>query len=235
MCSSHDVPGGHHSSAADVIKAVCKYQHTVVIQPGLSNRSQVALNFILGTRDDHAFSPRSIEFLDETCLEIIRPLAEGISLPDEAQVMVYFEQEIDDERGKEQVLRRWSTLIDKYTGLSDDTQIAFTARQKGHLLGLRHLVPQTMNEESARAVKNGGCKISTDWAVPYHKLPELFAYYDTVKHLLGDMTVIRFGHIGEGHPHFNFIARNAEEMRIAAHVDLLMAKKAVDLGGTKLK
>lgn len=193
---------------------------------------QSALSFILEARDDHAFSPRSIEFLDEICLELIRPNAEGICIPAEAQVMVFFEEEIEDDRKKEQSLGRWSKLIDKHTRLSDDTQIAFTAGQKGRLLGLRHLVPQTMNEESTRAVKDGGCKISTDWAVPYYKLPELFAYYDTVKCLLGDMTVIRFGHIGEGHPHFNFIARNTEEMRIAEGVDLLMAKKAVELGGT---
>ena len=46
------------------------------------------------------------------------------------------------------------------------------------------------------------------------------------------MTVTRFAHLGEGHPHFNFIAVNPEEKRIAEEVDLLMARKAVELGGT---
>lgn len=191
-----------------------------------------ALNFTIEARDNPAYSPRSIEFLDDACLDIIRPRAEGISIPRQARVMIYFEQEHENEEDKDQYLEQWFRLIEKHTVLSQDTQVAFTNKQKSHLLGLRHHVPQKMNEESTRAVKRGGCKISTDWAVPYRKLPELFAYFDTIRSSLGDMTVVRFAHIGEGHPHFNFIAGNPEEKRIAEEVDLLMARKAVELGGT---
>jgi FAD/FMN-containing dehydrogenase len=45
------------------------------------------------------------------------------------------------------------------------------------------------------------------------------------------MMVLRFGHLGSGHPHFNFIARTREEKIIASEIDDLMAKKAVALGG----
>ncbi len=191
-----------------------------------------ALNFTIEARKNPAYCPRSIEFLDEACLDIIRPRAKGISLPREARVMVYFEQEYENGKEKDQYLEQWFRLIEKHTGLFNDTQVAFENKEKAHLLGLRHHVPQKMNEESSKAVKSGGCKISTDWAVPYGKLPELFAYFETIRPCLGDMTVLRFAHLGEGHPHFNFIAGNPEEKCIAEEVDLLMAKKAVELGGT---
>lgn len=191
-----------------------------------------ALAFTIEARDNPAYSPRSIEFFDDVSLDIIRPHSEGISIPREARVMVYFEQEYDCAKEKEQYLEEWLRLIEKHTLLSQDSQIAFTDKQKSHLLGLRHHVPQEMNEKSTQAVKQGGCKISTDWAVPYKKLPDLFAYFDSIRSYLGDMMVTRFAHLGEGHPHFNFIAENPEEKRIAEEVDFLMAKKAVELGGT---
>ncbi|MBW1723246.1 MAG: FAD-binding oxidoreductase [Deltaproteobacteria bacterium] len=191
-----------------------------------------ALNFVIEARESRKYSPRSMEFLDEACLEILRPRAEGISIPGEARVMLYFEQEYRDEEDREKRLENWLRLIERYTRLDQDTQVALSDRQKRHLLDLRHHVPQAMNEESARAVRNGGCKISTDWAVPYRRLPELFTYYDSIKDLLGDMLVVRFAHLGEGHPHFNFIARNEMEKQVAEHVDFLLARKAVELGGT---
>jgi len=104
-------------------------------------------------------------------------------------------------------------------------------KEKRHLYDLRHHVPSKTNEESIKAVKTGGCKISTDWAVPHNRLHDLFNYFDEIRGPLGDMTVIRFGHLGSGHPHFNFIARNKEETMIAQEIDDLMAKKAVALGG----
>jgi len=191
-----------------------------------------ALAFTIDARDNPAYFPRSIEFFDDVSLGIIRPQSEGISIPREARVMIYFEQEYDSAKEKEQYLEQWLRLIEKHTLLSQDTQVAFTDKQKAHLLGLRHHVPQKMNEESSQAVKRGGCKISTDWAVPYKKLPELFAYFEKIRPQLGNMRVVRFAHIGAGHPHFNFIARDADEKRIAEGVDMLMAEKAVELGGT---
>jgi len=132
---------------------------------------------------------------------------------------------------RDRSLGQWGKLIERHTSLSNDTQIALNNSQKRHLFNLRHLIPSKTNEHGAKAVKTGGGKISSDWTVPYKRLPQLFNYFDEIRNLLGDMQVIRFGHIGAGHPHFNFIARNAEEKRIAEKVDTLMAIKAVQLGG----
>lgn len=193
---------------------------------------QRTFDFVRSVREDRTFSPTGLEFFDEACLDILRPIAEGIAIPQEARFMIFFEQEYNDDKEKDVFLEKWLSLIKRISTFADDTQIALSDKQKSHLRALRHHVPQQMNEEGSRAVKNGGGKISTDWAVPWFNLPELFAHYDKINHLLGDMKVVRFGHLGEGHPHFNFIARNLEETRAAENVDFLMAKKAVELGGT---
>ncbi|VBB43200.1 FAD binding domain protein [uncultured Desulfatiglans sp.] len=191
-----------------------------------------ALDFVIRAREDPACDPRSLEFLDEGCLEIIRGRAEGLDIPTSARVIVYFEQEYGAEDGYEALLDAWSRLIEQHTPLAGDTRIALTDQQKDHIMALRHFVPESMNALSIQAVRTGGCKISTDWAVPYRRLPELFAFFEEVRARLGSMPVVRFAHIGEGHPHFNFIARDPEEKRRAEEVDLLMARRAVALGGT---
>lgn len=191
-----------------------------------------AFDFVIEARKSRGYSPSSMEFFDDACLEIIRPVAKGVSIPGDSKVMVYFEQEYDDEKEKDRCLEKWFKLIEEFSPFSSYTQVALSRTQKEHLLELRHHIPAKMNEESVAVAKAGGCKISTDWAVPYHQVHQLFKYYDSVRDQLGDMTIVRFGHIGEGHPHFNFIARNQDEKRKAEEIDMFMARKAVQLGGT---
>ncbi|EFK10974.1 FAD binding domain protein [delta proteobacterium NaphS2] len=190
-----------------------------------------AVDFIIETHEKIELRPASMEFLDRMCLDIIRPNAKGIAIPSDAQAMIYFEQEYDDDSEKDACLDLWFPLIEKHTPLADDTQIADSPKEKKHLYDLRHHVPARTNEESIKVVRAGGCKISTDWAVPHNHLHQLFAYFNEIRGPLGDMMVICFGHLGSGHPHFNFIARNSAETAIAQKIDDLMAEKAVALGG----
>jgi len=190
-----------------------------------------AINFTIEAQYDPAYKATSMEFLDRMCLEMIRPNAKGIAIPSGARAMIYFEQEYEDDSEKDYFLNLWLPLIEKHTPLFDDTQIADSPKEKKHLYDLRHHVPSKTNEESIKVVKTGGCKISTDWAVPQNRLHQLFAYFEEIRGSLGDMMVIRYGHLGSGHPHFNFIARNREEKVMAQKIDDLMARKAVALGG----
>ena len=190
-----------------------------------------AIDFTIEAQYKPAYKAASMEFLDQMCLEIIRPEAKGIAIPNDARAMIYFEQEYNDDSEKDHFLNLWFPLIEKHTPLSDDTQIADSPKEKKHLHDLRHHIPSKTNEESIKAVKTGGGKISTDWAVPHNRLHQLFGYFEEIRGPLGDMMVIRFGHLGNGHPHFNFMARTREEKIIASEVDDLMARKAVALGG----
>jgi FAD/FMN-containing dehydrogenase len=190
-----------------------------------------AIDFVIEAHDEPAYRATSMEFLDRMCLEIIRPQAKGIAIPSGARAMIYFEQEYNDDSEKDDLLNLWFPLIEKHTRFSDDTQIADSPKEKKHLYDLRHHVPVKTNEESVKVIKAGGCKISTDWAVPHSRLHRLFAYFEEIRDPLGEMMVIRYGHLGSGHPHFNFIARNREETAVAQKIDDLMARKAVALGG----
>ncbi len=190
-----------------------------------------AIDFTIEAQHKPAYKAASMEFLDQMCLEIIRPEAKGIAIPADARAMIYFEQEYNDDSEKDYFLNLWFPLIEKHTPLSDDTQIAASPKEKKHLYELRHHVPSKTNEESIKVIKTGGCKVSTDWAVPHNRLHQLFGYFEEIRGPLGDMMMIRFGHLGSGHPHFNFMARTREEKIIASEIDDLMARKAVALGG----
>ena len=190
-----------------------------------------AIDFAIEAHHGSAYKAASMEFLDRMCLDIIRPKAKGIAIPAGARAMIYFEQEYNDDSEKDYFLNLWFPLIERHTPFSDDTQIAESPKEKKHLYELRHHVPAKTNEESVKVVKTGGCKISTDWAVPHNRLHQLFGYFEEIRGPLGDMMVIRYGHLGSGHPHFNFIAGNREETIIAQKIDDLMAEKAVALGG----
>ncbi len=199
----------------------------IVFFPDLNS----AIDFTIEAHYAPSFKAASMEFLDRMCLDIIRPEAKGITIPSSARAMIYFEQEYGDESERDYLLNVWFPLIEKHTPFSDDTQIAASPKEKKHLYDLRHHIPSKTNEASINAVKTGGCKISTDWAVPHNRLHRLFRYFEGIRVPLGDMMVIRYGHLGSGHPHFNFIARNRDETIIAQKIDDLMAEKAVALGG----
>ena len=190
-----------------------------------------ALDFVVETRKDPDCAPTSMEFLDEACIEIIRPGSKGFNIPADTRVILYFEQEYGDDKEKDSLLDNWFQRIEKHSALSNDTRIALTEKQKRHLHQLRHLVPAKANEDSVLATKTGGGKIATDWAVPCDRIHPLFDYFDKMRNLLKDIPVLRFGHIGNGHPHFNFMARTPREKKTAEAVDAMMAKKAVELGG----
>lgn len=190
-----------------------------------------ALDFVLQSHQNGRYKPLSMEFLDDACMDMIRPEAGGVNFPENAKAMIYVEQAYADDLQKDTYLNQWFALIEEHTPYWNDTQVAFTEKQKKHLRNLRHHVPEKTNQESIQAARTGGCKISTDWAVPVPRLHELFAYFEKIREPLSGMRVTCYGHIGSGHPHFNFIARNPKEVAAAERIDDLMAQKAVQLGG----
>jgi len=100
-----------------------------------------AIDFTMEAIHEPAYKPVSMEFLDQGCLEIIRPKAKGIAIPADARAMIYFEQEYNDDSEKGRWLNLWFPLIEKHTPFSDDTQMADSPKEKRHLYDLRHHVP----------------------------------------------------------------------------------------------
>jgi FAD/FMN-containing dehydrogenase len=195
-----------------------------------------ALAFVGAARaEDRARSgvrPRCLELLDGVCLEIMRAQGTGITIPAAAGAMIFFEEE-HPAGGEMEVLERWWTLLERSSGsLPDDTVVAADRRQQEELRSLRHAVPATLNEEGHSFAAAGGRKISTDWAVPFDQLAPLIARCDRWIADAGLVRTARYGHVGNGHPHYNFIVRDPEEAAVAHEIVDRMCAEACALGGT---
>ena len=74
--------------------------------------------------------------------------------------------------------------------------------------------------------------VSTDWAVPYPRLPEAIAHARSLVEEAGLAQPAIYGHAGNGHPHENFIAGDAEELERIERVLEVTLKYVLSIGGT---
>jgi FAD/FMN-containing dehydrogenase len=93
-------------------------------------------------------------------------------------------------------------------------------------------VPATMNERGAGRRSFGGRKVSTDWAVPYRRLNEAIESSREMARKVGIAQAVTYGHAGNGHPHQNYIARDAEELEAIERVVEQTLRMVVKMGGT---
>ena len=168
-----------------------------------------ALNFVIATRESSTVSARCIEYFDERAIQIARSSASGGMVPADAGAMVYVEEEISDDL--DSTLGRWLELIEAIAGDFEPLVFDGEARLR-EARQIRHSIPATMNERGNRYRNSGGRKVSTDWAVPYRKLPEAIQAARALVKELGIEEPVIYGHAGNGHPHQNFIARDAREL-----------------------
>src|SRR6185503_20956048 len=97
---------------------------------------------------------------------------------------------------------------------------------------MRHAVPATMNERGSLRRPHGGRKVSTDWAVPYRLLARAILEARRLVDEAGLSQPVVYGHAGNGHPHQNFIAHDADELsRIEGVVEATL-RHVLSLGGT---
>jgi D-lactate dehydrogenase (cytochrome) len=99
----------------------------------------------------------------------------------------------------------------------------------------RHSLPEGVNSYLRR---QGSYKLGTDFAVPAEQFPTLLALSQDAAATFraqfphdGEHTAT-WGHLGNYHLHFNFLARNAEELAVAKRLYTGLAQQAVALGGT---
>ncbi len=195
-----------------------------------------ALAFVLAARSEDrtgsGVRPRCLELLDAACMDIMRAQETGLLLPEAANAVVFFEEEHRD-GGESEVVERWWSLLERSPGaLAADTVVATDRTRQEELRMLRHAVPATLNEEGARYMADGGKKMSTDWAVPIDQLAGFMARSDLWLAEAGIERVARFGHVGNGHPHYNLLLRNGAEVERAEAVVDRMCAEACALGGT---
>jgi glycolate oxidase len=195
-----------------------------------------ALAFVATAREQDqrgtGVRPRCLELLDAGCLEIMRNQGSGVSLPNEAGAAIFFEEEhaIDAD---EAVLMAWWTALESAPGaLAEATVVATDPTRQEELRLLRHAVPATLNEEGRSHAAAGGRKISTDWSVPFGQLAPLVQTFDGWLADAGIDRSLRYGHVGNGHPHYNLIVKDAEERARGDAVVKKMCEAACAVGGT---
>jgi FAD/FMN-containing dehydrogenase len=143
--------------------------------------------------------------------------------------MVYVEEEISDDL--DSTLARWIELIEAIAADFEPLVFDGEARLR-EARRIRHSIPSTMNERGSRYRDAGGRKVSTDWAVPYRKLPEAIQAARSLVNQLGIEEPVIYGHAGNGHPHQNFIARDAQELATIEGAVEETLKRVLALGGT---
>jgi glycolate oxidase len=178
-----------------------------------------------------AVQPRCLELFDDGSLDLIRPKAGSLNVPAAARAAIYFEEECAPEALDDR-LAAWLQLIEACQGLADDTIVATSEAQETVLKRLRHALPSTMNERGRAARSAGGMKLGTDWAVPLESVGPMIERATRLADEQFGGFYIRYGHIGNGHPHFNLLAADADQLARARRAIHAMCLEAVGLGGT---
>ena len=97
---------------------------------------------------------------------------------------------------------------------------------------MRHAVPAHMNERGSARRAYGGRKVSTDWAVPYRHLARAIGLARALATDAGIGQAVIYGHAGNGHPHQNFIATDADALARIERVVEATLREVIALGGT---
>ena len=195
-----------------------------------------ALAFVVAARESSGVLPRCLEYFDELAVGIARgaetrgALDVNAELVPAAGTMVYVEQEADVTA--DGALDAWLALAESQRARIDDVRVFDGEQALATARRIRHAVPSTMNERGAGRRTAGGRKVSTDWAVPYGRLFEAIAMSRELARQAGVPQAITYGHAGNGHPHQNYIARDATELEAIERVVEQTLRSVVAMGGT---
>jgi FAD/FMN-containing dehydrogenase len=199
-------------------------------------READALAFVVAARRAPGVHPRCLEFFDAGALAIARH-AEGTAAGPAtwgagAAAMVYVEETGGDDPDAELPLEAWLALAEAHDALAGDIRVYDSPAALQEARRLRHAVPATMNERGAACRARGGRKVSTDWAVPYPRLAEALTVARQLADEAGIDRGIAYGHAGNGHPHQNFIAHDADELARIEQVVHATLRAVIAMGGT---
>jgi FAD/FMN-containing dehydrogenase len=171
--------------------------------------------------------PSAVELLDRTFIELLPDRGGDNTLPQAAEAVLLVEFERHDQRGAR------GAAADAVRALSDlalDVATALTAEEEKRLWALRQAASPIL---AALPPERRSLQVIEDGCVP---LPALGSYIRAVREAAKrqDLTVVIFGHAGDGNVHVNVLpelARPDWPVRIAALFEEVSAA-AIGLGGT---
>ena len=196
-----------------------------------------ALAFVVAARESRSVRPRCLEYFDELAVGIARHAEKTRGAGDISEelvpasgTMVYVEQETSTE--DDGALDAWLALAETQHAIVDDVRVFDGEQALATARRIRHAVPSTMNERGSGHRAAGGRKVSTDWAVPYRRLHEAISASRQLARDAGVAQAVTYGHAGNGHPHQNYIARDAAELEAIENVVEATLRAVLGLGGT---
>jgi FAD/FMN-containing dehydrogenase len=191
---------------------------------------RAALAFVVAARESARVHPRCLEFFDVLALGIARDAEGTPGWAVGAGAFVYVEEVPPP--GVEPALDDWLALAEQHDALIDDVRVYEGETALREARRVRHAVPAHMNERGASRRPHGGRKVSTDWAVPYPRLAEALGRARALADEAGIEQAVAYGHAGNGHPHQNFIAHDANELARIERVVEATLREVIALGGT---
>ncbi|MBL0939026.1 MAG: FAD-binding oxidoreductase [Gemmatimonadaceae bacterium] len=193
-----------------------------------------ALAFVVSARRSRSVHPRCLEYFDAGAMDIARAAEGSSGWATSAVAMVYVEETGADEASSdgELPLDEWLALAEHHGALTEDIRVYDSPASQTEARRMRHAVPATMNERGAARRAFGGRKVSTDWAVPYPRLGDALTLARRFADEAGIARGIAYGHAGNGHPHQNFIAQDADELQRIEQVVYATLKEVIGMGGT---
>lgn len=192
-----------------------------------------ALAFVVAAREARTVHPRCLEFFDAGALSLARSADGATDWAANAGALVYVEQELGGSREEEldPVLDAWLRLADE-AGAQDDVRVYRSEAELRAARQMRHAVPAAMNDQGARCRAAGGRKVSTDWSVQYRRLAEAIAAARRIADDHGVPPAALYGHAGNGHPHENFIAPDADALERVNRAVEATLRHVLSMGGT---
>lgn len=192
-----------------------------------------ALAFVVAARRSPSLHPRCLEYFDALAFEIARTAAGGSAWAASSTTMVYVEETgADANDDAELPLDAWLALAEQYHADTDEIRVFDSSASLLDARRIRHAIPATMNERGAACRASGGRKVSTDWAVPYPRLAEALRMARALADAHEIPQAVAYGHAGNGHPHQNFIARDADELHRIEQLVHATLREVLAMGGT---
>jgi glycolate oxidase len=174
-----------------------------------------ALRLVIAIRESRLMSPRCIEYFDATAHQIARQ---------RSGALLYVEDTTS--------LENWLAFLEDAGGDVADIEVFEGDAALRDARRFRHAVPATMIERGTARRAHGGRRVSTDWAVPYRQLSEAIAEARQLADAAGLSQSVIYGHVGNGHPHQNFVAADADELERIERVVEATLRSVIAMGGT---
>ena len=194
-----------------------------------------ALSLIRDVRHDTVVSPEFLEYFDCGSIDLIRRVSDSdptiLRPPEDRCSAVFLDMALNGDIGT-----KYRRLFDLITRNGGDPALSWAGHDQDdrqRMFEFRHSVPKSIFEYVASLKEEMPAmnKMGTDMSVPEERSDEMMSFYRETLDSFGLEYVI-FGHLGNFHPHVEIILKDMDDLKRAREAYALLARKAVELGGS---